>query len=65
MRLRRLPVDVSPTDATQATANAAIAETTQYYEGEQLADTKTENLQVRYSLVLQDNQWRIKDWQVL
>jgi len=58
-------VEVSPTDATQATANAAIAETTQYYEGEQLADTKTENLQVRYSLVLQDNQWRIKDWQVL
>jgi len=58
-------VEVSPTDATQATASAAIAETTQYYEGEQLADTKTENLQVRYSLVLQDNQWRIKDWQVL
>ncbi|MCY7274771.1 MAG: ARC6/PARC6 family protein, partial [Phormidesmis sp. CAN_BIN44] len=58
-------VEVSPTDPSQATANAAIAETTKYYEGEQLADTKTENLQVRYSLVLQDNQWRIKDWQVL
>jgi hypothetical protein len=58
-------VEVSPTDPSKATANAAIAETTKYYEGEQLADTKTENLQVRYSLVLQDNQWRIKDWQVL
>ncbi|PSB18105.1 DUF4101 domain-containing protein [Phormidesmis priestleyi ULC007] len=58
-------VEVSPTNPGQATANATIAEVTKYYEGEQLADTKTDNLQVRYSLVLQDNQWRIKDWQVL
>ncbi len=58
-------VEVSPTDPSQATASAAIAEVTKYYEGEQLADTKTDNLQVRYSLVLQDNQWRIKNWQVL
>ncbi len=58
-------VEVSPTTPGQATANATIAEVTKYYEGEQLADTKTDNLQVRYSLVLQDNQWRIKDWQVL
>ncbi|MCY7322454.1 MAG: IMS domain-containing protein [Phormidesmis sp. CAN_BIN36] len=58
-------VKVSSTSPGQATADAAIAEVTKYYEGEQLADTKTDNLQVRYSLVLQDNQWRIKDWQVL
>ena len=58
-------VEVSPTNPSQATANATIAETTKYYEGDQLADTKTDNLQIRYSLVLQDNQWRIKDWQVL
>ncbi len=58
-------VDISSTDPSQATAKAAISETTKYYEGEQLADTKAETLQVRYSLVLQDNQWRIKDWQVL
>lgn len=58
-------VEISPTDPSQATAKAAIAEVTKYYEGEQLTDTKTDNLQVRYSLVLQDNQWRIKDWQVL
>ena len=58
-------VEVSSTNPSQATADAAIAEVTKYYEGEQLADTKTDNLRVRYSLVLQDNQWRIKDWQVL
>ncbi len=58
-------VAVSSTDPSQATATATIAETSKYYEGEQLADTKTETLQVRYSLVRQDNQWRIKDWQVL
>ena len=58
-------VEISPTNLGQATAEAAISEVTKYYEGERLADTKTDTLQVRYSLVLQDNQWRVKDWQVL
>ncbi len=58
-------VEASPANPGRATATATIAEVTKYYEGEQLADTKTDNLQVRYSLVLLDNQWRIKDWQVL
>ncbi|MGV0024679.1 IMS domain-containing protein [Phormidesmis priestleyi] len=58
-------VEANPTDPNQAIVTATASEVRKYYKGGSLFDTQTDtNLKVRYSLVRQDNQWRIKDWQV-
>jgi ARC6-like, IMS domain/DnaJ domain len=58
-------VEANPTDPNQAIVTATASEVRKYYKGSSLFDTQTDtSLKVRYSLVRQDNQWRIKDWQV-
>lgn len=57
-------VEINPTDPNQATVNATVSETRKYFQSGQPSDTQTDrDMQVRYSLVRQNNQWRIKDWQ--
>ncbi|KAM3115302.1 IMS domain-containing protein [Phormidesmis sp. 146-33] len=58
-------VEANSTDPNQAIVTATASEVRKYYRGGSLFDTQTDtNLKVRYSLIRQDNQWRIKDWQV-
>jgi hypothetical protein len=56
-------VEVSPTDPNQAIVSATVTEIRKYFQGEQPSDTQADRgMQVKYTLVRQDNQWRIKDW---
>ncbi len=56
-------VETSPSDPNQATATARITEVRKYFQTDKPMDTQTDrDMQVRYSLVRQNNQWRIKDW---
>jgi ARC6-like, IMS domain/DnaJ domain len=57
-------VEVSPTDPTQATVVATVTEIRQYTQSGQPSETQNDaDMQVKYSLVQQNNQWLIKDWQ--
>ncbi|BAU10133.1 DnaJ domain protein [Leptolyngbya sp. NIES-3755] len=57
-------VEVSPTDSNQATVRATVTEVRKYFQGGQTGEVQTDrDMSVRYTLVRQDNQWRIKDWQ--
>ncbi|MBD1856514.1 MULTISPECIES: IMS domain-containing protein [Leptolyngbya] len=57
-------VEVSPTDPTQAIAKATVTEVRKYFSPGQPAETQTDrDMSVSYTLVRQDNQWRIKTWQ--
>ncbi|BAY54206.1 DnaJ domain protein [Leptolyngbya boryana NIES-2135] len=57
-------VEVSPTDPTQAIAKATVTEVRKYFSPGQPAETQTDrDMTVSYTLVRQDNQWRIKTWQ--
>ncbi|MEP0916015.1 IMS domain-containing protein [Leptolyngbya sp. DQ-M1] len=57
-------VEVSPTDPNQATVKATVTEVRKYFAGNNPGDVQTDrDMSVRYTLVRQDNQWRIKDWQ--
>lgn len=58
-------VEVSKTNPDQATARAVVTEVTRYYRGNQIGDTQTDNLEIRYKLIRISNQWRIQDWTVL
>ncbi|NJK53437.1 MAG: DUF4101 domain-containing protein [Leptolyngbyaceae cyanobacterium SU_3_3] len=63
--IRADSAEVNVSDPKQAIVMATASETRNYYKGSDRYDTQTDgNLKVRYTLVLQDNQWRIKDWQV-
>lgn len=57
-------VAVSQSDPNQATVNATVTEIRKYAQGGQPADTQNDrDMRVQYTMVRQDNQWRIKDWQ--
>lgn len=56
-------VEVNPTDPQQATVTATVTEVRKYFKGNQASETQSDrDMQIRYTLVRQDNQWRIKDW---
>lgn len=56
-------VEVSQTDPNQAIVNATVTEIRKYFQGEQPSDTQNDrDMQVQYTMVRQDNQWRLKDW---
>ncbi|MBE9010585.1 ARC6/PARC6 family protein, partial [Pseudanabaenaceae cyanobacterium LEGE 13415] len=57
-------VEVSPTDPNQATVRATVTEVRKYFQSGQPGDVQTDrDMSVRYTLVKQNNEWRIKDWQ--
>ncbi|MGG6267823.1 IMS domain-containing protein [Leptolyngbya sp. AN03gr2] len=57
-------VEANPTDPNQATVRATVTEVRKYFPGGQTGEVQTDrDMSVRYTLVRQDNQWRIKDWQ--
>jgi hypothetical protein len=58
-------VEVNATDPNQATVNATVTETSKYSQAGQLSDAKTDDLKLRYSLIREAGQWRVRDWQVL
>ncbi len=58
-------VEVNATDPNQATVNATVAETSKYFQAGQLSDSKADDLKLRYSLIREAGQWRVRDWQVL
>jgi len=57
-------VEINPSNPNQATVKATITEVRKYFPDGQPGDVQTDrDMAVRYALVRQDNQWRIKDWQ--
>ncbi len=56
-------IDVNPTDPNRAFITANVRELRKYYEGSAMKEDQTDDLQLRYSLVRQNNQWKISDWQ--
>ncbi len=56
-------VDINPTDPDRASVTANVRELRKYFEGSTLKESQTDDLQLRYSLVRQNNQWKIADWQ--
>lgn len=57
-------VEISPTDPNQASVKATVTEVRKYFPSGQAGEVQTDrDMSVRYTLVRQDNQWRIKDWQ--
>ena len=56
-------VDVNPTDSNRASITANVRELRKYYEGSAMKEDQTDDLQLRYNLVRQNNQWKISDWQ--
>ena len=56
-------VEVNPTDPDRALITANVRELRKYYEGSVMREDQTDDLQLRYSLVRQNNQWKISDWQ--
>lgn len=49
----------------RAQVEATVTEKAELYERDRLANTRDDNLRVRYDLVRQDGQWRIRDWEIL
>jgi hypothetical protein len=50
----------------EAKVAAEVSETTEYYKGDQLDDTRSDpELQVQYDLIRVDDKWRIQNWQVV
>ena len=59
-------VEQSQEGADQARVLAEVSESTEYYEGDQLQNTKSDpELRIQYDLVKVDNQWRIQNWQLV
>ncbi len=56
-------VSVSTTNANEALVTANIRELRKYYEGNTLKDQQTDDLTVQYTLLRQNNQWKISTWQ--
>lgn len=56
-------VEIDSQTPDQATVVATVRELRKYYQGSTLAENQEDDLQVRYSLVRQNNQWRISTWQ--
>lgn len=57
-------VEISASDPNQATIDATVTEIRRYTQSSQPAETQEDrDLQVRYTVVRRDNEWRITDWQ--
>jgi curved DNA-binding protein CbpA len=55
-------VEVSPTDPNQAKVKANIRELSKYFYNGKLSDSQTDDLQIVYTLVRENGQWKIKGW---
>lgn len=58
-------VQMSATDPDRATVEAEVSEAGQLFENGQISTARDDNLRVRYQLVREDGQWRIRDWVIL
>ncbi len=60
-------VQTSETEPDQASVEANIDETAQFYQGGELRDSASyrDNLRVRYDLIRQESRWKIRGWEVL
>jgi hypothetical protein len=56
-------VTVSATNPNEALVTANIRELRKYYEGNTIKDQQTDDLTVQYTLLRQNNQWKISTWQ--
>ncbi len=57
-------VEPNAADPTLATVTATVTEIRRYTQSGQPSETQNDrDMRVKYSLVRQNNQWRIKDWQ--
>ncbi len=56
-------VEIDPTNPNQASVTAAVRELRKYYEGSSLKEQQTDDLQLRYVLIRQNNQWKISNWE--
>jgi ARC6-like, IMS domain len=56
-------VDINPSDPDRASVTANVRELRKYFEGNSMKENQTDDLQLRYSLIRQNNQWKISDWQ--
>lgn len=53
-------------DPDNAKITAEVSETTEFYRGDQLEDSRSDpELRVQYDLTRVEDQWRIQNWQVL
>lgn len=58
-------VTTNEKDSDRAKVEAVVSETTEFYEGDKLSYTQNDKqLKLIYSLVRQNGQWRIKEWEV-
>lgn len=58
-------VSTSEKDSDRAKVEAVVSEVTEFYEGDKLSYTQNDKqLKLEYSLVRQNGQWRIKEWQL-
>ncbi|MCU0548329.1 MAG: IMS domain-containing protein [Leptolyngbya sp. Prado105] len=57
-------VEISQSDPNQAIVKATVTEVRKYFPAGQASEIQTDrDMAVSYTLVRQDNQWRIKNWQ--
>ncbi|MGL5508558.1 MAG: ARC6/PARC6 family protein, partial [Microcoleaceae cyanobacterium] len=58
-------VKVSENNPEEAQVEVEVREKTEFFTDNKLLNFQQDNLRIRYELVRQNNEWRIKDWQVL
>ncbi|NEP82178.1 MAG: DUF4101 domain-containing protein [Okeania sp. SIO3C4] len=58
-------LNMSNTNANQAQVDAQVREKVEFYDNDRLTNSQDDNLLVRYELVRQDGQWKIRNWNVL
>jgi hypothetical protein len=58
-------IAIDETDPNQATVVVDVTEAGKLYEGGQFTRDKNEQLRVRYQLVRQNGQWRLRNWEIL
>jgi hypothetical protein len=64
--LKVLSVEQNQTNPDEAKVTAEVSEAEEYYEAGTLKDSRNDPaLQVRYSLIRQNNQWKIQNWEIL
>lgn len=65
-QVKVVSLEADKANPDQAKVLADVTESTEYYEGGTLKNSKTDaDLRVEYSLVRQDGKWRIQNWKVL
>jgi curved DNA-binding protein CbpA len=58
-------VKVNENNPEQAQVEVEVKERTEFFTDNRLLNSQQDDLRIRYELVLQNNEWRIRDWQVL